>query len=455
MADWVILGCGYVGTRLAKALLADGHRVRVAARNVQRLEPLGALGAEVHRLDAARLRFGPALYGLRAPTVVYSIPPVADVPVGEPVSRAAEAAMQAGAARFLYLGSTAVYGETEHGVTVDEESPIATFDAQAAPRIGEETAVETARLSGLSTVILRLAAIYGPGRGVRERLKAGTYRLTDDGIHYFSRVHVDDLVGIIRAAAARAPAGARYCVADDRPSTQREYAEWLCGRLGLPLPPSVPSIAPGAPRRAVRNRKVSNARLKRELGYAFRYPSFVEGELAIEAETDGPPAAAAPAEAAPAPVVDADGDGLARLAREVEARWLEAVAGELASVVAHVEGDRFAQARAALARVAAVAELLERQRRLLAHAQAPDLAPLAAKAGEVWAAFERALARHGAQPETLARDGAPETLAHAGLIGVAAGLAEVDLAVQRYERAPAQPRWFPSLARWSERVGPL
>ncbi len=33
MSDWVILGCGYVGTRLARKLLADGERVRVCARN--------------------------------------------------------------------------------------------------------------------------------------------------------------------------------------------------------------------------------------------------------------------------------------------------------------------------------------------------------------------------------------------------------------------------------------
>ncbi len=113
-------------------------------------------------------------------------------------------------------------------------------------------------------MILRLAAIYGPGRGVRERLKKGDYSLIDDGIHWFSRVHVDDLVGVIRASAERAPRGARYCVADDRPSTQREYTEWLCARMGLPLPPTVASLAPGAKRRPVRNRKISNHRLHEE-----------------------------------------------------------------------------------------------------------------------------------------------------------------------------------------------
>jgi nucleoside-diphosphate-sugar epimerase len=300
MADWAILGCGYVGTRLARALAAEGgHRVRACARNATRLEPLRALGVEVYAMDAAKSRaFGPALYGLQSPIVVYSIPPLPNLPSGEVLRRAAEAASAVGAARFIYLSSTAVYGETPDGETVDEETPVALSDGEAATRIGEESAVDMARLSGLSTVVLRLAAIYGPGRGVRERLKAGSYKLIDDGEHFFSRVHVDDIVAILRAAAERAPAGAVYCVADDRPTTQREYSDWLVARLGVKPPPSVPSLAPGAPRRGVRNRKVANARLKRELELAFRYPSYVEGELAIEAEERGaapsPPPVAAP-----------------------------------------------------------------------------------------------------------------------------------------------------------------
>src|SRR5438046_1788247 len=100
---WVILGCGYVGTRLAKALLADGESVRACTRTPEKLETLVPLGAEVHRVDAHKLRsFGPALYGARSPVVVYSIPPVSGAPPGEAVARAAEAAMAVGAQRFIY-----------------------------------------------------------------------------------------------------------------------------------------------------------------------------------------------------------------------------------------------------------------------------------------------------------------------------------------------------------------
>jgi nucleoside-diphosphate-sugar epimerase len=303
MSEWAILGCGYVGTRLARRLLAEGHSVRAFSRHPEKLATLAELGARVQMLDASKPRqFGPALYGARSPVIVYSIPSLGNMPAGEPVRRACEAAMAVAATRFIYLSSTAVYGPTPEGEVVDEDSSLSLYDADGAPRIADESAVESGRLSGLSTIVLRLAAVYGPGRGVRERLKAGNYKLIDEGEHMFSRVHVDDVVGILLTAAERAPNPAIYCVADDRPTTQKEYADWLVGRLGMAAPPSVPSLAPGRPRRPVRNRAVSNARLKRELGYVFRYPTYLEGELAVEAEQGQSPPAPAPVPPAPSPV---------------------------------------------------------------------------------------------------------------------------------------------------------
>src|SRR5215467_6292912 len=94
----VILGCGYIGSRLARAALADGRLVRVCARSTGRLEPLRAMGAEVRAFDAGKPRqAGPALHGALSPTVVYSIPPLTDGPAGAAVARATEAARSAGA----------------------------------------------------------------------------------------------------------------------------------------------------------------------------------------------------------------------------------------------------------------------------------------------------------------------------------------------------------------------
>ena len=54
MTPLVILGCGYVGTRIAKTALAQGRQVRVCSRSTGRLQPpFDALGAEVKFLDAS------------------------------------------------------------------------------------------------------------------------------------------------------------------------------------------------------------------------------------------------------------------------------------------------------------------------------------------------------------------------------------------------------------------
>src|SRR5204863_8920149 len=74
---------------------------------------------------------------------------------------------------------------------------------------------------------------------------------------------------------------------DDRPTTQKEYAGWLCERMRIPLPGSSPAFAPGVPRVSLRGRRVRNDKLKRELELTLRYPTYVEGEAAIEAEERG------------------------------------------------------------------------------------------------------------------------------------------------------------------------
>ncbi|HEX2690125.1 MAG TPA: NAD-dependent epimerase/dehydratase family protein [Kofleriaceae bacterium] len=286
MAPLIILGCGYVGTRLARAALAAGRMVRVCARSTGRLTTLGQAGAQVKYLDAAvPKQLGPALSGLAGATVVYSIPPVTSLPPGQAMRAALQAAYGGGAACFLHFSSTGLYGsQPDDEIWIDEETPISHDDPPMMNVQSDEHEVETCQFDRLRTVILRLAPVYGPGRGLRERMRKQEYRILDDGQHATSRIHVDDVVNVVFAAEDRAPARSRYLVADDEPTTQGQYATWMSERMGLPMPPSRQMFEPGAPRIAHRNRRVRNALMKHELGIQLRYPSFREGEAAIEAE---------------------------------------------------------------------------------------------------------------------------------------------------------------------------
>lgn len=293
---YVILGCGYTGARLTQALRAEGVAVRACARRLSALEPLRELGATLHYLDGSKPRqFLSALHGLRNPVVVYSIPGVMDLPAGEAVRRATEAARQVNASAFIYLGTSGVYGRNElpnNDEWVDEDTVVAISDVDMKSRVADEASVSLAAQGGLRAVVLRLAAIYGPAlsahqpaRGVRQRLRRGEYRLVNGGRGYMSRIHVDDLVTVIRAAALRAPPGAVYVVGDDHPCPAGEYGRWLAAHLGLPEPP--PAETTGVPRSMQRGRRLRNQRLHRELGVVLRYPSYREGEAQIDATEAG------------------------------------------------------------------------------------------------------------------------------------------------------------------------
>ena len=285
MGPLVILGCGYVGTRLAKTAIAAGRTVRVCARGTGRLAPLAALGVEVKFADVAVPKQLPAiLSGVSGGTVVYSVPPVTALPPGRAVRQALQAAYGAGAACFVYLSSSGQYGDRpDDEVWIDEDSPVADDSAMKNVQ-SDEAEVTASEFERMRTVVLRLAPVYGPGRGVRTRLRKGDYKLLDDGRHAISRIHVDDAVGAILAAEERAARGSLYLVADDEPTTQLEYATWLTERMGLPMPPSRDLYDSGPARATHRNRRIRNTRLKTDLVQALRYPSFREGEAAIEAE---------------------------------------------------------------------------------------------------------------------------------------------------------------------------
>lgn len=281
-----ILGCGYVGTRLAKAALAAGRPVKVAGRSTGRLAPLQELGATVKYLDAGIVKqIAPVCSGTAGGTVVFSIPPVTLLPPGQVIRAALQAAYGAGADCFIYFSSSGLYGaDPDDDVWVDEDTPLALDDPPMKDIVTNEETIAQSSFDRLRTVTLRLAPVYGPGRGVRSRLDKGDYRLLDDGRHAISRIHVDDVVGVVFAAEDKAETKSTFLVADDEPTTQLDYARWLCERMGKPLPASRSQLEPGKPRVAHRNRKIRNTRLKEALGITLRYPTFREGEAAIEAE---------------------------------------------------------------------------------------------------------------------------------------------------------------------------
>lgn len=186
----------------------------------------------------------------------------------------------AGAPRVLYTSSTSVYGQND-GSVVDEQSP--TDPATETARVLLETEKLLLAASGegnFPAMVLRVAGIYGPERGYwfKQFLK-GEARIEGKGERILNMIHRDDVIGSIIAALENGQAENIYNAVDDEPVSQFDFFSWLAANLGRPMPDSVLKNAEAMQKRGLTSKKVSNCKLKTELGYRFKYPTFREGYM--------------------------------------------------------------------------------------------------------------------------------------------------------------------------------
>jgi nucleoside-diphosphate-sugar epimerase len=167
---------------------------------------------------------------------------------------------------MVYLSSTAVYGSA---TLVDENTAVDPSTEAARVRLDAEKAIAEGPWSSL---ILRPAAIYGPGRGVQESIQRGEHSLGD---RYVSRIHVDDLAAHVEAALLSTLTGA-YPVADEEPCTSREIAEFCARLLNVPVEGANSGYARRMPRFA-NNRRVDGSAIRKALGLTLQYPSYRVG----------------------------------------------------------------------------------------------------------------------------------------------------------------------------------
>jgi nucleoside-diphosphate-sugar epimerase len=276
----LILGCGFTGSRVAAALLRSGVEATGTSRNPNRLASLRDRGLRVLSLD---LEADPhdenTIFVENWDAIVYSIPTLRR-PDGlwEPAT-ALLPRLARRIPRGIYLSTTGVYGRQSLIDASTEPQP-------KSDREMRRFEAENACLQSFAQpLVLRPAAIYGPGRGVHASLREGRYRLRGDGINYISRIHVDDLAAHVLAALTCNLSGA-WPVADELPCTQREMAAFCANLLSLPLPEAVADEKVAETLRA--NRRVDGSAVRNMLGISLRYPSYRQGVPAcLAAEQQG------------------------------------------------------------------------------------------------------------------------------------------------------------------------
>lgn len=275
MRDKTLLcfGFGYSAAALAEVLMRQHWRV-IGTRRSQKVHA----GVDILAFTGEA---SPALQQAveAADAILLSIPPDAQ---GDGALRAFAPAFAARRHGWVgYLSTTGVYGDRGGG-WVSERTPLAPLSDAARLRvIAEDQALGLPR----PACVFRLPGIYGPGRSPLERVRAPDLVSWIKPGQVFSRIHVADLAEALACSIPASAPGRIYNVCDDAPAPPQNVLRYAAGLLGLSAPREAPFdaalLSPMARRFWDENKRVSNARLKAELGWRPSFPSYQDGLLSI------------------------------------------------------------------------------------------------------------------------------------------------------------------------------
>lgn len=279
----LIVGCGYVGLPLGAELVRRGHTVFGMRRSAEGADELRAAGltplvADVTRPETLRALPGPFDWVVNTVSSSKGGADVYRAVYVDGTRHLIEWLASAPLRKYVYTSSTSVYPQAD-GSEVNEESPAQPTTDTGRLLVETENLLRTAAGERhFPAVILRVAGIYGPERGfLFHQYLRGEARLSGDGARLLNMVHREDVVGASIAALERGHTGSTYNVADDEPVSQQAFFEWLSAKLGKPMPPPADESAVPARKRGVTNKRVANRRLREELRYALKFPTFREG----------------------------------------------------------------------------------------------------------------------------------------------------------------------------------
>lgn len=283
----LIVGCGYLGERVARRWREGGQSVYVMTRSESRAAVLRDLGYTPIVADVTRAETLKQLPAVETVLLAVGF----DRSVGNSIHdvyveglKNVLAALPGETGRLIYISTTGVYGSAD-GEWVDETTPPAPKREGGQASLAAEELIAVHQL-GPRSVILRLAGLYGPGRVpfIRE-LRAGE-PIPARASGWVNLIHVDDAAAVV-LAAAEMPLDrlSIYCVSDGVPVERGEYYSEVARQIGA-APPRFVEPDPNSPRaaRAEANRRISNARMMADLRVELTYPDYRAG-LASAVET--------------------------------------------------------------------------------------------------------------------------------------------------------------------------
>ena len=270
-----IFGTGFSSKAFVEEVRDQFDWIGGTTRSSDKMEALRTLGVEPFLFDGNSQGDGIAEALKQATHILVSIAPNE---AGDPVLNQYANEIAGAKPRWIgYLSTVGVYGNHD-GAWVDEETPLNPVSKRSVQRVAAEEAwLAFAEQNDLPVQIFRLSGIYGPGRNAFENFRKGTARRLVKPGQVFNRIHVADIAGALKAAMTK-PSTRVFNVTDDEPAPPQDVVAFAAELLGVEAPPEIPfetaDLTPMARSFYGENKRVSNQRLKDELGFTFRYPDY-------------------------------------------------------------------------------------------------------------------------------------------------------------------------------------
>ncbi|HET7032055.1 MAG TPA: NAD-dependent epimerase/dehydratase family protein, partial [Casimicrobiaceae bacterium] len=179
--------------------------------------------------------------------------------------------------RFVYISTSGVYGDCG-GAHVAETRPRRATTPRSRRRVAAEDRLrDWAKRYGVALAILRAPGIYAETRLPLDRIRQGTPVLAADDDVFTNHIHAEDLARATVAALFHARPNRAYNVTDDAEMQMGGWFDAVADAFRLPRPPRVSweeaegRLAPMLLSFMSESRRLSNARMKRELRVRLRY----------------------------------------------------------------------------------------------------------------------------------------------------------------------------------------
>lgn len=267
-----IIGCGYVGSAIARYWKNQGFNVTATTTTAERVSELSAIAQRVVLLQGNDLSSLKSLLQDQD-TILLSVGAKNAEMYEETylhTARSLVSALQEASSvrQVIYTGTYSVYGD-RGGALVDESSPATPANANGEILAQTENVLLEASHPNLNVCLLRLGGIYGTGRELNKIFGrvAGTTR-PGNGSDITNWIHLDDIVAALEFVRANQLQGI-YNLVDDAHLTSRELLDKVCEKYDLPKiiwDESLKSVRPY-------NAMVSNQKIK-DAGYRLIRPQM-------------------------------------------------------------------------------------------------------------------------------------------------------------------------------------